>query len=160
MNKLIFSIIFCFSWGILFAQQVRLVDCPIEQAEDVGLWDKMIAEKMKLLYPDKEMLEHCSSGTFERAIQNADVQLVDVRTESEYKEEHIPGAILIDIRKDDFDEQVTKLLIPGKPVAVYCRGGVRSRKATERLLLKGFQVYNLDKGFTQWKIDDKPVEKP
>ena len=154
MNKVIF-ISFCFMSVALFAQEARLVDCPIELAEDVSLWDKLIAEKLKVLYPDKEMFENCSSITFERAFKMPDVQLVDVRTQAEYDEEHIHGAILIDVRRDDFDSQVAKLLQPGKPVAVYCRGGVRSRKASEKLLLKGFKVYNLDRGFAQWKKDGK-----
>jgi len=154
MNKIIF-VSFCFMSIALFAQESRLVDCPIEQAEDVSLWDKLIAEKLKLLYPDKEMFENCSSIMFEKALKVNGVQLVDVRTKAEYDEDHIAGAILIDVRRDDFDSQVTKLLQPGKPVAVYCRGGVRSRKASEKLLLQGFPVYNLDRGFTQWKKDGK-----
>ena len=131
------------------------MDCPIEQADDVPLWDKLIGEKLKSLYPDREMFENCSSIAFERVIQNTDVQLVDVRTKAEYDEDHIAGAVLIDVRGDDFDQQVDKLLVPNKPVAVYCRGGVRSRKASEKLLLKGFRVYNLDGGFAQWKRDGK-----
>ena len=159
MRKSALVYIFCFMSVLMFAQQARLVDCPIEQAEDVSLWDKLVAEKLKLLYPDKEMFENCSSITFEKAFQKTGVQLVDVRTQAEFDEEHIAGAILIDIRQDNFDTQVDKLLQPGKPVAVYCRGGVRSRKAAEKLLLKGFQVYNLDRGFAQWKKDGKAVEK-
>jgi rhodanese-related sulfurtransferase len=148
---------FIFFSASLFAQQARLVDCPIDQAGDVCLWDKLIGEKLKSLYPDKEMFENCSSITFERAFQKAGCQLVDVRTKAEFDESHIPGAILINVNQDDFDVQVTKLLQPAKPVAVYCRGGVRSRKASEKLLLKGFQVYNLDRGFLQWVKDGKEV---
>ena len=155
MKSWVIFISFCFIPGWLCAQEARLVDCRIEQAEDVSLWDKLIGEKLKILYPDKEMFENCSSITFERAIQNTDVQLVDVRTKEEYDESHIAGAVLIDIRKADFDAQVAKLLQPGKPIAVYCRGGVRSRKASEKLLAKGFQVYNLDRGFAQWQKDGK-----
>ena len=151
----IFLFSLCGLSGALFAQEARLVDCPIELAEDVSLWDKLIGEKLKVLYPDKEMFENCSSITFEKAFKMDGVQLVDVRTKAEYDEEHIHGAILIDIRENDFDAKVAKLLQSGKPVAVYCRSGVRSRKASEKLLLKGFQVYNLDRGFTQWKKDGK-----
>ena len=155
MKKSILVVILGCLFMPLSAQFERLVDCPIEQAEDVSLWDKLIAEKLKLLYPDKEMLEHCSSITFEHAIRNKGAQLVDVRTEAEFNEDHISGAILIDIRKDDFAQQITKLLQSDKPVAVYCRAGVRSRKASEVLLSRGFQVFNLDRGFIQWKKDGK-----
>jgi len=151
--------LFCLS-ASLFAQQARLVDCPIELSEHVSLWDKLVGEKLQSLYPDKQMFENCSSITFERAIQTTGAQLIDVRTQAEYDEEHIPGALLIDVRQDDFDEQAAKLLQPGKPVAVYCRSGVRSRKAAEKLLLQGFQVYHLDRGFNQWKEDRKSVERP
>ena len=154
MNKVIFIFIsFCFMSVVLFAQEARLVDCPIEQANDVALWDKLISEKLETLYPGKQMLEHLSSISFYRMLKNADVQLVDVRTQAEYDEGHIAGAVLIDVRGEDFEQQIDKLLVSNKPVAVYCRGGVRSRKASEKLLLKGFQVYNLDKGFAQWKQD-------
>ena len=160
MRKSVLLVLFyCISMTI-FAQQTRLVDCQIEQAEDVSLWDQLIAEKLKSLYPDKVMFTNCSSIAFEQIIRNADVQLVDTRTQAEFDEDHITGAILIDIRKDDFDLQITKLLQPGKPVAVYCRSGLRSRKASERLLLQGFQVFNLDKGFNQWKQDGMSVVKP
>jgi rhodanese-related sulfurtransferase len=158
MKKSVLLVVLCWLPALLFAQQARLVDCPIEQAEDVSLWDKLIGEKLKTLYPDKVMFENCSSITFERAIKTDGVQLVDVRTQAEFDEDHIAGALLIDVRKDDFDLQAAKLLQPGKPVAVYCRGGVRSRKASERLLIQGFRVYNLDRGFSQWKLDGKPVE--
>ena len=151
MKSWIIFISFCFIPCWLFAQEARLVDCPIELAEHVSLWDKLIGEKLQVLYPDREMFENCSSLMFEQVIQKVGIQLVDVRTKTEYDEEHIPGAVLIDVRGDDFDAQITKLLYPERPVAVYCRGGVRSRKASEKLLLKGFQVYNLDKGFSQWK---------
>jgi len=157
-KSVLFVAIVCLSIS-LFAQQARLVDSPIEQVEDISLWDQLIAEKLKSLYPDKEMFINCSSNTFELVLQMQGIQLVDARTQAEYNEDHIPGALLIDIRADDFDTKVAKLLQPDKPVAIYCRGGVRSRKASEQLLLKGFQVYNLDKGFSQWKLDGKPVAK-
>ena len=37
-----------------------------------------------------------------------------------------------------------------KPVAVYCKGGVRSRIAAKQLLAKGFMVYNLQDGYDGW----------
>ena len=119
MKSWIIIISFCLIPGWLFAQQTRLVDCPIELAEDVILWDKLINEKLKILYPNKVMFENCSSLMFEQVIQKVGIQLVDVRTKAEYDEDHIPGAILIDVRGDDFDAQITKLLYPERPVAVY-----------------------------------------
>lgn len=86
---------------------------------------------------------------FARTIADPAVQLVDVRTAQEYAEGYIPGAINLDIQRADFDTQAATL-DKSHPVAVYCRSGVRSRRAAERLAEQGFVVYNLDGGITRW----------
>jgi len=45
-------------------------------------------------------------------------QLVEVLPPSEYKEDHVPGAINIPLRH--IDEQVKAVLDPDRPVVVYC----------------------------------------
>ena len=88
-------------------------------------------------------------------IANPAIQLVDVRTEKEYDAGFIRNAQLIDVRKEDFLQRVDSLLDKSRPVAVYCKGGVRSRKAALLLVEKGFIVYNLDKGYDSWIEADK-----
>lgn len=78
------------------------------------------------------------------------IQLVDVRTEKEYAEGAIPGAVNIDVKQADFTHRADSLLDLSRPVAVYCKGGVRSRKAAKELTQKGYTVYNLDKGYDSW----------
>lgn len=78
------------------------------------------------------------------------IQLVDVRTADEYAGGLIPGAVNIDVKAEDFLLRSDSLLDPARPVAVYCKGGVRSRKAADRLAGKGYTVYNLDKGYDSW----------
>ncbi len=77
-------------------------------------------------------------------------QLVDVRTAEEYAQGHIAAARNIDIRKKSFLAEADSLLDKSKPVAVYCKGGVRSRIAAKQLLAKGFMVYNLQEGYDGW----------
>ncbi len=91
-----------------------------------------------------------SCREFAELIRQADMQLLDCRTDSEYVAGHIPGSILIDVKRPDFIERVESLLCVGHPVAVYCRGGVRSRRAADTLTQKGFVVFNLDKGIDRW----------
>ena len=75
---------------------------------------------------------------------NPDLQLLDVRTSSEYEEQHLPHAHLIPIdhlreHLDDFD--------PQKETVVYCRVGLRGYLATRILLQHGFEkVFNLTGG--------------
>jgi rhodanese-related sulfurtransferase len=45
-------------------------------------------------------------------------QLVEVLPPSEYKEDHLPGAISLPLRR--IDEQTRAVLDPERPVVVYC----------------------------------------
>lgn len=100
-----------------------------------------------------------SSLEFDSLLKSKLVQLIDVRTPEEYAGGFIPYAINYDIRSDSFEQNSNKLS-PQLPVAVYCKGGVRSRKAASALTQKGFTVYNLDKGFDDWIQAGKRICKP
>lgn len=62
--------------------------------------------------------------------------LLDVRTSQEYLAGHIPAAKNVDVARID---QVGAL-IPDKdtPVFVYCKGGMRARKAREAMESMGY----------------------
>jgi rhodanese-related sulfurtransferase len=63
--------------------------------------------------------------------------ILDVRTESEYKERHIEGALLI----PDYELGIrAEAELPDKSalIFVYCRGGGRSAKATNELIEMGY----------------------
>ncbi len=95
---------------------------------------------------------------FAKLISDTDsLQLVDVRTPEEYAEARIPTAVNIDVEDESFMANVTETLDPGKPVAVYCRTGVRSADAAKQLAKAGFAVTNLDGGITAWIENDHTV---
>jgi len=87
---------------------------------------------------------------FAEALRNPDVQIIDTRTPQEYTEGHIPGAVNIDLDREDFFEQMD-CLDRDKPIAVYCRGGRRSKIAAERFVEEGFKVTELDGGIITWE---------
>ncbi len=87
---------------------------------------------------------------FSEVIANQDVQLVDARTPEEFSEGHIPGAVIMDVKSDNFDAQIATLN-PARPVAVYCRSGRRSKLAAERMTNAGLQVTELAEGILSWK---------
>ena len=69
--------------------------------------------------------------------------LLDVRTEAEFAERHIPGSILIP--HDKINSEISGK-VPDKdtPIAVFCRSGRRSAIAKEKLEALGYNnVYNL-----------------
>ena len=95
--------------------------------------------------------ESMNNGKFAAAIADTTVQLVDVRTPAEFAAGHIPEAVNIDVRGEKFDEEVRSTLDPSRPVAVYCRSVSRSKTAAHALAAMGFRVYELNKGFMNWK---------
>lgn len=87
---------------------------------------------------------------FAEVIANKDVQLVDARTPEEFSEGHIPGAVNIDVKSENFDTQIAQL-DSSRPVTVYCRSGRRSKLAAERMTNAGLQVTELADGILSWK---------
>ena len=75
---------------------------------------------------------------------------VDVRTPDEYAQGHIPGAV--NIPKDTIGEEpVPELPDPDQTLLVYCRSGVRSLAASEKLAAAGYtHVVNIG-GIQDWK---------
>ena len=99
----------------------------------------------------------CGSGyasvdakQFAEAIRDPQMQIVDARTQQEFKERHLPGAVTIDINSKDFTRQ-TESLDKTRPVAVYCRSGRRSKIAAKELTVNGFEVTELDGGIITWE---------
>jgi rhodanese-related sulfurtransferase len=87
------------------------------------------------------------------------MQLVDVRTPSEFVEGHVPNAQNIDFWDANFDENIEKL-DKSKPIIVYCKSGGRSAKCATKLASIGFdKIYDLKDGFSQWKLEGKEVQK-
>lgn len=81
-----------------------------------------------------------------------DIIILDVRTQAEYDESHIPGAILIP----------NETIGTGKPeqlpdtdqeILVYCRSGNRSAQAAKKLVEAGYtQIYDFG-GIMDWPYD-------
>lgn len=81
-----------------------------------------------------------------------DAVILDVRTEAEFEEGYIPGALQIDIYNGAEFLQRVKELDPEKNYYVYCRSGGRSAQACMLLSSVGIKnSYNLLGGFSEWK---------
>lgn len=65
--------------------------------------------------------------------------IVDVRTESEYKESHIKKSINIPYDEINKDTKLDKT----KTILVYCKSGVRSNKAYNTLKSLGYDAVDL-----------------
>ena len=101
--------------------------------------------------PNRAMYQSVDVATFAEIIQDCNVVLLDVRTQSEYEAGHIPNAILIDVTQADFLPKCKQQLPLDKTIALYCRSGNRSKKAAQLLSQAKYTVVELNTGFNSWK---------
>lgn len=82
--------------------------------------------------------------------QSADYTLLDVRTEQEYRNGHIPGAILLP--NEHISPQTAETILPDKNalVLVYCRSGNRSKQAAGKLTAQGYTNIVEIGGINSW----------
>lgn len=88
---------------------------------------------------------------------NAKIQLLDVRTNSEFAENRLDNAFLIDFYQDDFVKRCEESLNKKKVVYLYCRSGGRSNMAAQKLQKAGFKTVDMKGGISKWMTDGYPV---
>ena len=83
--------------------------------------------------------------------------ILDVRTQEEFDEGHIEGAVMLDFYRDDFAEALAEF-DPDVPYVLYCRSGNRSSGARAIMADLGFQsVEDVDGGIVGWQQAGLPV---
>jgi phage shock protein E len=81
--------------------------------------------------------------------QKKGIMLLDVRTDREYNQGHIPGAVHVPL--SEVGTRVKKVK-KDKELVVYCRSGNQSIWAIKRLMGMGYtHLYNLKGGYSAWK---------
>ncbi len=110
---------------------VLLMTCTVAKAK---------MNEADLIYPKQASVKHAE----QKAV------IVDVREDSEWNEQHIPGAIHIPLAQ--LNGRISELKqYKDTPVIAQCKAGSRSAKALEVLKLVGFtKVYYMDGGIMAW----------
>ena len=83
--------------------------------------------------------------------------LVDVREESEFTKDHLPGAIHLGkgVIERDIETRVPNL---STPIVLYCGGGFRSALAADNLQKMGYSnVQSMDGGIRTWREKGFPL---
>jgi rhodanese-related sulfurtransferase len=83
--------------------------------------------------------------------------LVDVREESEFAKDHLPGALHLGkgVIERDIEAQVPDL---GTEMVLYCGGGFRSALAADNLQKMGYtNVISMDGGIRDWREKKFPL---
>lgn len=108
---------------------------------------------------EAQVVNNIDVAKFSEIVKDKDLQLVDVRTAKEVMTGKIEGAINVDYFGENFKNEIAKL-DKEKAIAVYCRSGNRSGRATNILKDLGFtKIYNLNGGMKAWKSSKMPVVK-
>ncbi len=87
------------------------------------------------------------------------LQLVDVREESEYAKDHLPGAVHLGkgIIERDVEQRFPDL---AAEIILYCGGGFRSVLAADNLQKMGYaNVISMDGGDRGWRGKGYPMTK-
>lgn len=85
--------------------------------------------------------------------------LVDVREESEFAKEHLPGAI--HLGKGVIERDI-ETRVPGvdQEMVLYCGGGFRSALTADNLQKMGYtNVISMDGGIREWREKGLPLTK-
>ncbi|HJB28979.1 MAG TPA: rhodanese-like domain-containing protein [Candidatus Blautia faecavium] len=81
--------------------------------------------------------------------EEKDSIILDVRTQDEYSESHIPGAVNIPNETIGTDE-IPELPDKEQLILVYCRSGNRSKQASEKLAALGYTNVKEFGGINDW----------
>jgi len=85
--------------------------------------------------------------------------LVDVREESEFAQDHLPGAVHLGrgVIERDIEVRAPDL---NAPMILYCGGGFRSALAADNLQKMGYNnVVSMDGGIREWREKNYPLTK-
>ena len=85
------------------------------------------------------------------------IHLVDVREESEYAKDHLPGAVHLGkgIIERDVEQRFPD---PAAEIVLYCGGGFRSALAADNLQKMGYtHVISMDGGVRGWRDKGYPM---
>lgn len=110
-----------------------------------------IMNKKEKIIENEVIIKHISMNDIVQIMEeNENYIILDVRTQAEYNQGHIPNAICIP--NETIDENVVnKLPDKNQMILVYCRSGNRSKQAAEKLKKLGYTNLIEFGGIIDWK---------
>jgi rhodanese-related sulfurtransferase len=115
---------------------------------------------LKIVDDAKKRVRETNVDTVKTRMDRGDkFLLVDVREESEYLNDHLPGAIHLGkgVIERDIEERVPEL---NTEMILYCGGGFRSALAADNLQKMGYtHIISMDGGIRDWRKKGYPLSK-
>jgi rhodanese-related sulfurtransferase len=115
---------------------------------------------LKIVDDAKKRVRETNVDTVKTRIDRGETfLLIDVREESEYAKDHLPGAIHLGkgVIERDIEGRVPEL---NTELVLYCGGGFRSALAADNLQKMGYtNVISMDGGIRDWREKGYPLTK-
>jgi len=115
---------------------------------------------LKIVDDAKSRIQETTVDDVKQKLEDGDkFLLVDVREESEFAKDHLPGAIHLakGIIERDIEGRVPDL---NAPLVLYCGGGFRSALAADNLKKMGYSnVLSMDGGIRVWREKGFPLTR-
>jgi rhodanese-related sulfurtransferase len=113
---------------------------------------------LKIVDDAKTRIRETNVNQVKKKIDNREkFLLIDVREESEYAKDHLPGAIHLGkgIIERDIEQKVPDL---NAEIILYCGGGFRSALAADNLQKMGYtNVISMEGGIRDWRENGHPL---
>ncbi|MBV8207776.1 MAG: sulfurtransferase [Acidobacteria bacterium] len=113
---------------------------------------------LKIVNDAKSRVRQCTVDDLKRKLDAQEhLVVVDVREESEFARDHIPGSLPLGkgIIERDIEARVPEA---DTPLYLYCGGGFRSALAADNLQKMGYRnVVSVDGGYRDWKAKGYPL---
>lgn len=115
---------------------------------------------LKLVNDAKSRVKETTVDDVKRRLDRGDqFILVDVREESEFAKDHLPGAVHLGkgIIERDIESRVPD---PNAELILYCGGGFRSALAADNLQKMGYtNAISMDGGIREWREKNYPLTR-
>ncbi len=115
---------------------------------------------LKIVNDARSRVKETTVDDVKRRLDRGDnFMLIDVREESEFAKDHLPGAVHLGkgIIERDIEARVPN---PETELVLYCGGGFRSALAVDNLQKMGYtNVISMDGGIREWREKSYPLVK-
>jgi rhodanese-related sulfurtransferase len=115
---------------------------------------------LKIVNDARSRVRECTVDDVKRRLDAGEkFVLIDVREESEWAKDHLPGAVHLGKGVIERDVE-TKVPDPATPLVLYCGGGFRSALAADNLQKMGYtNVISMDGGIRGWREKGYPLTR-
>ena len=129
---------------LILITTLLFLSCGINKLEKKGVYVEMPA------------------SDYQQYVEDSTVNIIDVRTEKEYQESHIEGAVNASYFSGNFKDIIDTLnLDTSKTTLIYCETQHRSLITAKILYKKGFDnIIDLDRGMRIWRKENYPTMYP